>query len=298
MEKVPLFGFEFWNASNEQEVADVLTTESTRQELFAKDNINFLITPNAFDITQYHTRYKSIFRFFQNAGVVLPDGMPIVWLSRLNNRKNSLKQRLTGSDLFPLLWQKIKKNKQKAFFILPSHAIGRQLQTEYPLIQYIVPAYFNAGDDGDTYIETFIETHIQAIKNFQPEFIFIGITLPKQQKIAMRLHHHLSGKVRFNCLIAMLGASFEFYLGLKKRAPVFLQKSGFEWLYRFVLEPKRTWKRYTFGNLVFIRIAIKELFSNTTTKIAAAKPEKIQEITTPKRPQWIGENLISKKEFN
>ena len=260
MEKVPLFGFQFWNASGEEEVASLLTG-GRAIDLFAKDNINFLITPNAYDIAQYHTKYPSIFQFFREAGVVLADGMPIVWLSRLNKKKSALKHRITGSDLFPVLWENIRSSGKKAFFILPSEEIGQRLKQQHPQTEYIVPGFFD--EDGDSYIEQFLGEHIDKIKAFQPEYLFIGITLPKQQKIAMRLHHLLSGKVKFNCLIAILGGSFEFYVGLKKRAPLFLQKSGFEWLYRFVQEPKRTWKRYTFGNLVFIRVAIRELFKRT-----------------------------------
>jgi N-acetylglucosaminyldiphosphoundecaprenol N-acetyl-beta-D-mannosaminyltransferase len=255
MEKVPLFGFQFWNATDEEEVADLLT-DTRKKDLFKEDNINFLITPNAFDIAQYHTKYSSIHTFFKDAGVVLADGMPIVWLSRLNKR-SSLKSRIAGSDLFPILWQKIKQEKKKAFFILPNKTLGEKLVNEHPTTQYIVPGFFK--EDGDAYIEQFLADNIQRIKDFEPEYIFIGITLPKQQKIAMRLHHLLSGKTDFNCLIAILGASFEFYFGFKKRAPAFFRKSGTEWLYRFCQEPKRTWRRYTIGNLVFLRIAMQEL---------------------------------------
>jgi N-acetylglucosaminyldiphosphoundecaprenol N-acetyl-beta-D-mannosaminyltransferase len=256
MKKVPLFGFEFWNASDEKEVVEFLSG-ARRPELFTRDNINFLITPNAFEIAEYHTRYGQMHRFFQGAGVVLADGMPIVWLSKLN-KNNALKNRITGSDLFPVLWERIKQTNKKAFFIVCDHSLGQKLKEEHPLTEYIVPGFF--PDNGDAYIEKFLDSHIEEITAFEPEYLFIGITLPKQQKIAMRLHHLLSGKVGFNCLIATLGASFEFYFGLKKRAPAFFQKSGTEWLYRFWQEPRRTWRRYTIGNLVFMRIAIKELF--------------------------------------
>ena len=258
MEKLRLFGLAFWNASGEAEVVAAITGPE-RSQLFAKDNINFLITPNAYDIAQYHTRYKNIFQFFQQSGVVLADGMPIVWLSKLY--KGSLKKRLTGSNLFPILWQQIKTAGTKAFFILPNRDIGERLRQEHPHTQYIVPDFFDEHDDA--YIERFLHQHIDQIRSFQPDYIFIGITLPKQQKIAMQLHNLLSNKVNFNALIAILGASFEFYFGLKKRAPVVFQRTGTEWLYRFWQEPKRTWKRYTVGNVVFLGIVIRELFKRT-----------------------------------
>ncbi|HXB90709.1 MAG TPA: WecB/TagA/CpsF family glycosyltransferase, partial [Puia sp.] len=116
MEKLHLLGFNFWNASGEEEVVSALTGPQ-RQDLFAKDNINFLITPNAYDIAQYQTKYRNIYRFFQRSGVVLPDGMPIVWLSKFT--KSPLKKRIPGSDLFPVLWSEIRHTRKKVFLILP-----------------------------------------------------------------------------------------------------------------------------------------------------------------------------------
>jgi len=254
VEKLNFLGFNFWNASGEGEVVTALT-DPQGKELFLKDNINFLITPNAYDIAQYHTKYRNIYQFFQQSAVVLPDGMPIVWLSRF--KKNPLKKRIPGSDLFPALWSTITQTQKKVFFILSSRELGERLVSEHPHTQYIVPDFFD--EDDDAYIEKFVELHIQTIRDFQPEFLFIGITLPKQQKLAIHLHRLLSGKVNFNCLISILGASFEFYSGSKKRAPSFFQNIGMEWLYRLVQEPKRTWRRYTIGSLVFLGVAIREL---------------------------------------
>lgn len=224
-------------------------------DLFTKDNVNFLITPNAYDIAQYHTKYKGIYSFFRRSGVVLADGMPIVWLSRL--RKRSLRKRIPGSDLFPVLWSAIRQTRKKAFFILSNPALGERLVGEYPLAHYAVPDLFDENDDA--YVVHFIRQHIEEIKDLEPEFIFIGITLPKQQKLAMQLYQELSGSVKFNCLISILGASFEFYSGAKRRAPAFFRKTGLEWLYRFCQEPKRTWRRYSIGSLVFLGVALREL---------------------------------------
>jgi N-acetylglucosaminyldiphosphoundecaprenol N-acetyl-beta-D-mannosaminyltransferase len=254
MEKIHFLGFDFWDASGENEVVSALVGPEAK-DLFVKDNVNFLITPNAYDIAQYHTKYKDLYFFFRQAGVVLPDGMPIVWLSRF--RKRGLRKRIPGSDLFPPLWTAIIQHRKRAFFILSNNALGERLTGENPLARYAVPAVFDEGDD--EYIRAFVQQHIAAIRDLRPEFIFIGITLPKQQKLAIELHRRLTGAVDFNCLVCILGASFEFYSGVKKRAPAFFRRTGLEWLYRFCQEPKRTWRRYTVGSLVFLGIAIREL---------------------------------------
>jgi len=67
-------------------------------------------------------------------------------------------------------------------------------------------------------------------------------------------------------LILLLGASFEFYFNLKKRAPAFYRKTGLEWLHRFMTEPKRLWKRYTIDIARFFWISFKELLSPSHKK--------------------------------
>jgi N-acetylglucosaminyldiphosphoundecaprenol N-acetyl-beta-D-mannosaminyltransferase len=255
LEKITLFGLEFWNATGEEEVADIIL-EGGNAGLYSRDNINFMITPNAFEITEYIRRQPAIYNFFRNAGVILADGMPIVWLSKLYNK--SLKTRITGSNLFPVLWKKIKQTNKKSFFILPAESIGQRFAAEHPNTRFAVPDFFHEKDD--EYVKKFIGQHIAEIRDYRPDFIFIGISTPKQHKMAIELHRLLSVKSDFNCLVATLGASFEFYFGLKKRAPAFFQKTGTEWLYRLWQEPKRTWRRYTIGNVLFLSIAIKELF--------------------------------------
>jgi len=230
--------------------------------LFANDNIGFLITPNAFDIVQYVTKYQTIYESFRQSIIVLADGMPIVWLSKLYRR--SLKKRITGSNFFPVLWKQIKERNLKAYFILPNQQMANLFKNEYLNCDYAVPVFFDAADE--SYISSFIDEHIGAIKSNKPDFIFIGLTIPKQQKIALRLHEELSGKVGFNCMIAILGASYEFYLGLKKRAPLIFQYTGTEWFYRLMLEPRRLWKRYAIGNIQFLYIAVKELLNHKRKK--------------------------------
>jgi len=258
LEKINLFGLAFWNAASEEEVVNAITGEGNAG-LFDNDNVSFMITPNAFEITQYFTKYPTIYHAFRYSGVILADGMPIVWLSKL--RRRSLKRRITGSNLFPLLWQRIRQTGKKAFFILPSAGLGERFQNEYPLCGFAVPDLFDENDDA--YVTHFIGQHIDKILSLRPDYIFMGISTPKQHKMAIELHRILSAKAGFNCLIATLGASFEFYFGIKKRAPAFFQKTGTEWLYRLSQEPKRTWRRYTIGNMVFLGIAIKELFKRT-----------------------------------
>lgn len=78
----------------------------------------------------------------------------------------------------------------------------------------------------------------------------IGMGVPKQELFAQKLAESLNNKI-----IICVGNFLEFYFGTKKRAPVFIQKIGFEWLFRLFTEPRRLWNRYLIGiPLFFFRI--------------------------------------------
>ncbi|MCR5313284.1 MAG: WecB/TagA/CpsF family glycosyltransferase, partial [Bacteroidaceae bacterium] len=93
-----------------------------------------------------------------------------------------------------------------------------------------------------------------AINICDPDLLWIGMTAPKQEKWTYsnwdRLHIH--------CHVGTIGAVFEFFAGTQKRAPQFLQKAGFEWLYRLLKEPRRMWRRYIIGNTEFLTLVLRE----------------------------------------
>jgi len=121
-----------------------------------------------------------------------------------------------------------------------------------------VPGMF--AKDDDTYIEQFADKVSDGIISNRSRFIFLGLGFPKQEILGKRIAE-LLGEKEYNgrVLFMLLGASFEFYFGMKKRAPAFIQKSGLEWLYRFAKEPGRLWKRYTVDNVRFLRLVLKEI---------------------------------------
>jgi N-acetylglucosaminyldiphosphoundecaprenol N-acetyl-beta-D-mannosaminyltransferase len=89
--------------------------------------------------------------------------------------------------------------------------------------------------------------------NISNAYVFIlGMGVPKQEFFAERLSQESGTK-----LIICVGNFLEFYFGTKKRAPVFLQKIGFEWLFRLFTEPARLWKRYLLGIPLFLYHIIK-----------------------------------------
>ena len=87
---------------------------------------------------------------------------------------------------------------------------------------------------------------VEAINKASPDFLWIGLGAPKQEKW-MGAHH---GRVKG--LMVGVGAAFDYYAGNIKRAPIWMQKMNLEWLYRLMQDPKRLWKRYLNTNSKFI----------------------------------------------
>ena len=86
--------------------------------------------------------------------------------------------------------------------------------------------------------------------------LFVAMTSPKKENFLFRYKTQLRS-VNF---IMGVGGSFDVFAGKTKRAPLWMQKIGMEWFYRFLQEPKRMWKRYLIGNTKFLFLVLKEKF--------------------------------------
>ena len=91
------------------------------------------------------------------------------------------------------------------------------------------------------------------LKNKKPNFVFVGITSPLKEYLVEYLQND-----GCNCVFMGVGGSFDVISGKIPRAPEWMQKMNLEWLFRVIQEPKRLFKRYFIGNIIFIRSIIKE----------------------------------------
>jgi N-acetylglucosaminyldiphosphoundecaprenol N-acetyl-beta-D-mannosaminyltransferase len=93
----------------------------------------------------------------------------------------------------------------------------------------------------------------QDIIRSQVRILFVGLGCPRQEKWI---------DSERGCIPAVMigvGAAFDFHAGLKRQAPAWMQKIGFEWLFRLLMEPRRLWIRYLYHNPRFILLAIADL---------------------------------------
>lgn len=104
------------------------------------------------------------------------------------------------------------------------------------------------------------ESLIRELSSLNNQVYIIGMGVPKQELFAEKLV-----QINKSGIIICVGNFLEFYFGTKKRAPVFIQKIGFEWIFRIITEPKRLWKRYVIGIPIFILRVLKiKLFKNNS----------------------------------
>src|ERR1043165_7195963 len=205
--RAELFGFDFISAGSVEKLSETIIGET-----LGSGTIEFLITPNAYQVVHFSDKGNSPLKdFYRSARYILPDGMPIVWLGKMLNKP--LEARLTGSDLFPVIWNGIKQRQIPVTLVLPSEQIAVLFGKEYELCNYVVPRFFKATDHA--YEENLAERAADAIIQNNSRFIFLGLGFPKQELLGMAIEKQLKKKgYTEGCLFLLLGASFEFYFGL------------------------------------------------------------------------------------
>jgi N-acetylglucosaminyldiphosphoundecaprenol N-acetyl-beta-D-mannosaminyltransferase len=182
------------------------------------------------------------------ADLVTADGMSVVWASKLLGRP--LKERVTGIDLFERLVGVAADYGASVFFLGATSesvlGIVDRFKVEYPNLRIAGyrDGYFRASEQGDVAAQ---------IKNSGAEVLFVALGSPKQE-VWISTFIRATG-VRFALGV---GGAFDHLSGRVRRAPNWMQKTGFEWLYRLSHEPKRLWRRYLIGNTRFVWLVIKQ----------------------------------------
>jgi N-acetylglucosaminyldiphosphoundecaprenol N-acetyl-beta-D-mannosaminyltransferase len=197
---------------------------------------------------------------------LIPDGASIVKACRWLKAKSQPKERIAGWDLFAFEMQRLENEsadrkddsrKLKVMFVGSSESVLKKIEKRaalnYPHLDVITlsPPYKREFSDED------ISAIIKTINAANPDLLWIGMTAPKQEKLVYQHWHELD----IHCHVGTIGAVFDFYAGTVKRAPKSWQDHSSEWLYRFLRNPKRMWRRYLLGNPLFLWHIFMEKFS-------------------------------------
>ncbi|MFN6962615.1 MAG: WecB/TagA/CpsF family glycosyltransferase [Pyrinomonadaceae bacterium] len=185
------------------------------------------------------------------ADLVVPDGMPLVWMQKLQGRRDA--SRVRANDLMMRLMEYAARNGMKVGFYGGRQdvidAICRRAAAELPDLEVVYaysPPFRPLTADEDRRI-------VEEINAADPDFLFMGLGCPKQENW-MAEHRD-----RLRAVMLGVGASFDFYAGNVKESPEWLGRLGLEWLFRLTQEPRRLWRRYLILNPRFVWHAARQL---------------------------------------
>lgn len=184
-------------------------------------------------------------RVVNNSGLSTPDGMPLVWLSRLHGFRNAA--RVYGPDLMLALCERSETNGHRHFFYGGAPGIAErladQLQRRFPRLQIAgihAPPFRKVGAIEERPV-------LDAIDAARPDIVWVGLGTPKQDHWVADHRPLLDAPV-----IIAIGAAFDFHAGVLRQAPRWMQRSGLEWSFRLAQEPRRLAYRYLVLNPLFV----------------------------------------------
>ncbi|WP_300668238.1 WecB/TagA/CpsF family glycosyltransferase [Desulfoluna sp.] len=216
--------------------------------LVATVNVDFLV--NTLSWFSRAPRHPELLSILQHADLVTADGMPLVWTSRLLG--NPLKERVTGADLVPALAASATVKKESLYFLGGRGEVGRQaadtLKKRNPemIIAGVDAPFVHIDGDALTHAAEDDKEMIDRINTARPDILLVAFGNPKQETWFHRNRYRLKAGVTLG-----IGGTFEFITGSVARAPLWMQKSGLEWIYRLTQDPRRLWKRYGIGFFKF-----------------------------------------------
>jgi N-acetylglucosaminyldiphosphoundecaprenol N-acetyl-beta-D-mannosaminyltransferase len=199
---------------------------------------------------QHDDRFKHI---LNSADLVVPDGMPLVWLGRL--RGFPLRRRVYGPELMMTFCQETASKGYRHFFYggtsgLPER-LSENLRRQIPELQIagtFSPPFGRVTPEED-------EATVAMINAASPDVVWVGLSEIKQDTW---MYEHC-GKLNVPVLVG-IGAAFDFLAGTKRQAPEWMRENGLEWLFRLLQEPRRLWRRYlVYGSEFLVLVFLEQL---------------------------------------
>lgn len=220
------------------------------EELIIKKKPSYVVTPNVDHIVKLETD-KEFQDVYKNADLILTDGMPLIWISKMKG--NPIKEKISGSDFFPKLCERASEKGYSLFLLGAAEGVAdkaaKNLKEKYNGLNIVgtySPSYGFEKKDEE------IKEIIKIINDVKPDILAVGLGAPKQEKFLYKYRNALNVPISL-----AIGASIDFEAGNINRAPKWMQNCGLEWFYRLCKEPKRMFRRYIVDDSKIIRIALK-----------------------------------------
>jgi len=245
MQKIELFDKTFSN----------LDLNETVELIEEKINVNKKVNIHTVNVDHLilAKKHKKFEEFMLNAEIVLADGMPIVWYSKM--LKRPLKERVTGVDLSEKLFADSKKRNFKIFLLgggpSVAEACVQKMTEKYGEIQ-IAGTYCPSAEEIAN--STKSKQIVERINSSGANILLVALGAPKQELWIKTYKNQLNTNINIG-----VGATFDFLSGSIKRANPIFQKIGMEWFYRMMTDPRRLVKRYIIDDSYFIVLCVKDL---------------------------------------
>ncbi len=186
------------------------------------------------------------------AGLVTPDGMPLVWL--LKYARHDHANRVCGPDLMFNVFEISGERGYTHFLYGASETALARLHARlagwFPDVRIVgshAPPFRPLTEKEDNQV-------VRKINDSGTDIVWVGLSTPKQERWMAAHRDRLKAPVLIG-----VGAAFDFHAGLSRRAPLFMQRSSLEWLFRLATEPRRLWKRYLTNNPHFILLILAQM---------------------------------------
>lgn len=240
---IVLFGIPFHDVTMAETLAWI-------DHLIAQRRGAFLVTANL-DFAAQASEDVELQRILVEAELVLCDGTPLVWASRLTGKP--LRERVAGSDLVPRLAAHAEKMGYRIFLlggeVSSLEGAAKNLQLTYPMlptVRYYSPPFAPLHEFDNTLI-------VEEIQKARPDILLVAFGCPKQEKW-IYMHYR---KLGVPCCIGV-GATVDFLAGKVSRAPEWMARMGLEWVFRMAQEPRRLVGRYAKDIFFLVRQSLRE----------------------------------------
>lgn len=239
---------------------DVVTMHETLERvgsMIRARQPHYLATANV-DFAVQSRKDPELREILEKAHLVVCDGTPLVWLSRLLRRP--LPERVAGSDMVPRLLVKAEQEGWRVFFLGGESEVLKQavrkVAEKHPRLE-IAGAYSPPFAPLEKMDHEGIRTRV---KEARPDLLLVSFGCPKQEKWIARHYEALGVPVSVG-----VGATIDFLAGAMKRAPRWMQVAGMEWIFRLAQEPRRLLKRYATDMVVFAIGSVREISASLFT---------------------------------
>lgn len=204
-------------------------------------------------------RDAQLHEIISRCALINADGMPVVWASRLLG--TPLKERVTGVDLFDALMARSAERGWRVYLLGATGEVVAKVRAVY---EARYPALAIAGARNGYWTDAEEPAVAEAVRAACADILFVAISSPKKERFLGRWQSHMGVPFAMG-----VGGTFDVAAGKVRRAPVFMQRLGLEWLVRFAQEPRRMFRRYFIEDMAFVGILAAEIALRQARRIAA-----------------------------